>query len=262
MAGFDGLVVWITGGGTGIGRALALELARQGAKVAVSGRRRDRLDEVVTELAATGRDALAVPCDVADEASCRAAVDAVVARFGRLDVAVANAGYGVVGKVAELPDATWRKQFEVNVFGLLNTIRVAVPQLQATKGRMVLVSSVAAFVYPRKNGAYTASKAAVTAIGNTLWAELEGTGVTCTTIYPGFVESEIGQVDNDGVFHPDRADKRPQGLFWTSEAAARAMARGILSRRRAFVFTGHGRLIAWLARTFPWLTSQLMRRLT
>lgn len=262
MAGFDGLVVWITGGGTGIGRSLALEVARQGARVAVSGRRQDRLDEVVTELAAAGREALAVACDVADEASCRAAVEAVVARFGRLDVAVANAGYGVTGKVADVPDATWRKQFDVNVFGLLNTIRVAVPHLKATRGRMVLVSSVAAFVYPKRNGAYTASKAAVSAIGNTLWAELDGSGVTCTTIHPGFVESEIGRVDNDGVFRPERADKRPKALFWTSDSAARAMARGILSRRRIFVFTGHGHVVAWLARTFPWVTSQLMRRLT
>lgn len=260
MGSYDGLVVWITGGGSGIGRALALELAQQGAKVAVSGRRVDRLQEVVEELAATGRPALAVACDVADEASCKAAVATILEAFGQLDVAIANAGFGVAGKVEEMPDEAWRRQFDVNVFGVLNTVRAAMPSLRARQGRMVLVSSVAAFVYPRKNAAYSASKAAVRAIGEALSAELGSSGTTCTTVYPGFVESEIGQVDNQGVFHPEKKDPRPQTFMWTAEAAARAIAKGVLARRRELVITGHGKVIVALSRWLPWLTAWAGKR--
>ena len=85
---------------------------------------------------------------------------------------------------------------------------------------MVLIGSVASFIYTEKSGAYCASKAAVHAIGNTLSLELIGTGVSCTTIHPGFVESEIAQVDNQGVFDPSRPDPRPAQLMWSSERAA------------------------------------------
>lgn len=257
MRPFDGKVVWITGGGTGIGRSLALELARQGAQVAVSGRRQDRLDEVVAACEALGRPALAVPCDVRDEAACQAAVQAILERFGVLDVCVANAGYGVVGKVEQLTDAQWRAQFDVNVFGVLNTVRAALPQLKLSRGRVALISSVAVFANPRRNAAYNASKAAVAALGATLWAELHGSGVSCTTIYPGLVHSEIGQVDNQGVYHPEKKDPRPQAVMWTSEKAARVMADAIADRRRELVFTGHGKLIALVARLFPGVMARL-----
>ena len=95
MDHFKRSVVWITGGGSGIGRALALRFAHEGADVVVSGRRVSKLDEVVSTIEAQGGRALAVPCDVCDVAAVRAAVRSVVERFGRLDVAVANAGVGV-----------------------------------------------------------------------------------------------------------------------------------------------------------------------
>ncbi len=260
MRAFDGKVAWITGGGSGIGREIALELARQGARVAVSGRRADRLDEVVAACTALGAQALAVPCDVSQEADCAAALQAILERFGVLDVCVANAGYALSGRVDELTDAQWRAQFDVNVFGLLNTVRVAMPQLKLSKGRMVLVSSVAAFVHARKNGAYNASKAAVRAIGETLSAELGTSGATCTTVYPGFVHSEIGQVDNQGVFRAERKDPRPAALMWPTDKAARVIVRAAAQRKREFVFTGHGKAIVLLSRWFPSLAAMLARK--
>lgn len=259
---FAGQVVWITGGGSGLGRAMALEFAREGAQVAVSGRRADRLEQIVGLIEAVGSKGVAIPCDVADEDQVAAAARRVEDALGRIDVVVANAGFGVGGRLERTSAAEWRRQLEVNVVGLMMTVRYALPALRRARGRVVLVGSVAAFLGVPGNGAYSASKAAVRSIGETLSLELAGSGVTCTTLHPGFVESEIAQVDNEGVFHPERADSRPRALMWTAEKAAVVMVRAIHQRRREVVFTGHGRIAAFLGRHFPGLTHWLFRRAT
>ena len=248
---FEGASVWITGGGTGLGKAMALEFAREGARVAVSGRRLDRLEGAVEELRALGAEALAVACDVTDEESVEQAVDAVVAAFGGLDVCVANAGFSVAGRIRKLRAAEWRRQFDVNVVGVAITCRAAIPHLEASGGRMALIGSVAALFPAPGLGPYSASKAAVRCLGAALSGELHGTGVTCTTIHPGFVESEIAQVDNQGRFDADREDRRPKNLMWPSDKAARVMVRAIHRRKREYVFTGHGKIGAFFGQHFP-----------
>lgn len=257
---FDGLVVWITGGGSGIGQALALELADLGADVAVSGRRQDRLDEVVAAIEAKGRKAVGIRCDVTDEDDVFAAAKAVADAFGQIDVAIANAGYGVSGSIEQLTAADWRRQFDVNVVGAAITAKAALPYLRETKGRVVLVASVMGMMTMASQGAYAASKFAVRAIGLTLSQELHGSGVSCTTIYPGFVESEIARVDNDGNFDASRKDKRPSKMMWTAPKAAKVMAKAIAARKREFVFTGHGKLGAFLGRHSPGLVHFALTR--
>jgi NAD(P)-dependent dehydrogenase (short-subunit alcohol dehydrogenase family) len=253
-AEFEDRMVWITGGSSGIGRALALEFADQGADVAVSGRRIERLAEVVEVIEAKGRRGLAVPCDVTDESVVEAAVARVVDELGRLDVAVANAGFSVGGRIETLSADDWRRQFDVNVVGLAVTARHALPELRKTQGRLALVGSVSGMIAGPGFGAYSASKYAVRAIGQTLAIELHGSGVSCTTIHPGFVHSEISKVDNQGTFHPERKDKRPQKLMWEPEDAARVMVRAIAKRKREYTFTGHGKLLGFLGRHAPGLT--------
>jgi NAD(P)-dependent dehydrogenase (short-subunit alcohol dehydrogenase family) len=257
---FDGQVAWVTGGGSGIGRALALELGKQGATVAVSGRRRDRLDEVVAALEAAGGRGRAVPCDVTDDASVEAAVADIVEALGGLDVVVANAGFGVAGRIAKLTTADWQRQLDTNVLGVVRTVSAALPHVLARKGRIALMGSVAAFAAPKRNAAYSASKAAVHAYGLTLQAELAGTGASATLIHPGFIASEIGQVDNDGVYHPDRQDPRPAALMWQADAAARVMVRGIAARKPEVVVTGHGKAIYTLARLLPGVVRMIRPR--
>lgn len=248
---FEGLVAWITGAGSGIGRAIALELAKEGAAVAVSGRRVDRLAAVVAEIEAQGGRGLAVPCDVTDDAAVQRAVAEVVAALGGIDVAIANAGMSVGGRIEKLSDADWRRQFDINVFGAVSTARHALPELRKRNGRLCLVGSVAAFLAMPKSGAYSASKFAIRAVGMTLAAELHGSGVSVTTVHPGFVESEIGQVDNQGVFDASREDTRPKQLMWPADRAARAIIAAVRRRKREYVFTGHGKLGAWLGRHVP-----------
>ncbi len=257
---FDERVAWITGGGSGIGRATAVELARQGAVVAVSGRRRDKLQAVVDEIEGLGGRATAVQCDVADEAQLEAAVALVAERFGRLDVAIANAGFSVAGRVEDLDAAAWHRQLDTNVIGAALTAKHALPRLRDTKGRVAFIGSVAAFICAPKLGAYNASKFAVRAIAQTLAVELEGSGVSATIVHPGYVDSEIAQVDNRGRFDPQRVDKRPKNLMWPADKAARVIVQAIHRRKREVVFTGHGKVGAFIGQHLPGIAHLMMRR--
>ncbi len=250
---FDRQVVWITGAGSGIGRALALAFAREGADVALSGRRLDRLEEVAAEVTSLGRRALPVPLDVAADGACEEGVTRIVQALGRLDVAVANAGFSVNGAFESLTLDDWRRQLDVNVIGAVATARAALPELRKTNGRVVFVASVMGLLTLPGQTAYSASKFALRAIGLGLAQELHGTGVSCTTIHPGFVESEIAQVDNSGQFRAGRKDRRPQRLMWPADKAARVMVAAIHGRKREYVFTGHGKAGGFLGRHFPGL---------
>lgn len=257
---FDGHTALVTGAGSGIGAACAVELARRGADVALLGRRADRLQLVADQIHAQGRRALCLPCDVTDHAALGAAVHAAVAQMGGLHLALANAGASVNGRIEDTSIELWRRQLDLNVLGLISTAQHCLPHLRRTHGRLGLVGSVMAFLSIAGSGPYAASKAAVRSIGSTLRLELAGSGVSCTTLHPGFVASEIAQVDNDGVLHPERPDRRPAALMWPTERAASVMIDALHARHTDFVFTGHGRAAAALARHAPGLVELLLRR--
>ncbi len=246
-------VVWITGASSGIGKAMAFEWARLGYKVALSSRRKEVLEAVANEIENSGGEALVVPCDIMEETSIQNAVQQVNTTWGRLDVAVANAGFGVVGGIDKLTAADWNRQLQGNVTGLALTVKHALPHLKQNNGRIGLVGSVGAYVPSPNFGAYGASKAAVNSIGLTLQVELMGTGVSCTTMHPGFVVSEIARVDNQGMWHPERQDPRPANLMWPTEKAAKVMVQAMLKRKKNYVFTTHGKVFVWLQRWFPGL---------
>lgn len=248
---FKDKIVWITGASSGIGREMAIQFAQQGADIAVSARRTDRLRELVSEIEKMGRSALAVPCDVAVEEEVHQSVEQILAHFGKLDIAVANAGFGVGGKIESLTAEDWRRQMDVNVIGLTSTAKHALPHLRKTRGSIVLMGSVAAMISSPNSAPYNASKAAVRAIGQTLSMELHGSGATCTTIHPGFIESEIGKVDKTGVYRADWKDKRPANLMWPTDKAVKAMLKGIAKKKREVVITGHGKVMGFMGRHFP-----------
>jgi NAD(P)-dependent dehydrogenase (short-subunit alcohol dehydrogenase family) len=177
----------------------------------------------------------------------------VIARFGKLDVAVANAGMSVRGKIKDLTAEDWRRQFDTNVVGVALTARFALPELERTKGRLALVASVAALLPTPGTGAYSASKYAVRSIGQTLAVECHAAGVSCTTIHPGYVESDIALVDADGRLDPNLEDPRPKNLMWPTERAADVMLRAIYKRKREYVFTGHGKVGAFFGQHMPGL---------
>jgi short-subunit dehydrogenase len=253
-------VVLITGASSGIGEALAREVGRQGAKVAVAARRTDRLEQLVKDIAAAGGEAMALACDVTRDGDLEQAAAAIRARFGRLDVAVANAGFGVSGRVDDLDLDDFRRQFETNVFGVLRTVYAVLDDLKQSKGTLVLVGSVSSYLSLPSTGAYAMSKFAVRALAEALDAELWADGVSVLLVNPGFVESEIRQVNNAGVLKTDAKDPVPEWLRMPREVAARKIARAIASRRAERNLTAHGAAAIWLARYTPWLTRRVGRR--
>jgi short-subunit dehydrogenase len=253
-------VVWITGASSGIGKAMAFEWAGLGYKVALSSRRKELLDKVANEISQSGGEALVVLCDIMEEASIENAVNHVITTWGRLDAVVANAGFGVFGSIEKLTAKDWNRQLQGNVTGLALTVKYALPHLKKTRGRIGLVGSVGAYLPSPNVGAYGASKAAVHSIGQTLQVELMGTGVSCTTMHPGYVVSEIARVDNEGVWNPERPDLRPANLMWPTDKAARVMVKAMLKRKRVYVFTGHGKVFVGLQRWFPALIRKIMSK--
>ena len=253
-------VVWITGASSGIGKAMAFEWARLGYKVVLSARRKELLEEIALEIKNTGGETLVVPVDIMEEKSIENAVQSIITTWGRLDIAVANAGFGVFGSIDKLTAKDWNRQLQGNVTGLALTVKYTLPHLKQNQGRIGLVGSVGAYLPNPNVGAYGASKAAVHSIGLTLQAELKGTGVSCTTIHPGFVVSEIARIDNEGVWHPERPDPRPSNLMWPTDKAAKVMVKAIMKRRRNYVFTTHGRVLVWLQRWFPNLVRTIVSK--
>jgi NADP-dependent 3-hydroxy acid dehydrogenase YdfG len=249
---FKGQVVWITGASSGIGAALAKEFVKEGAIVALSARRVERLAELAKEL---GNCAHVFALDVQKKAKVEEVASDIVAQFGKIDVVIANAGYGVIGMMEDLSEEVWRKLFDTNVFGVVWTLQAAIPHLKKSHGRIAIMSSVAGKLAFGQGAAYSASKFALMGIANSIYQELHNDGVSVTTIAPGLVESEIHSIDNLGKMQlSDRLDKKATLLKWPTDRAARVMVKAIHERKREEVITGHGKVAAFLGTHLPGLT--------
>jgi NADP-dependent 3-hydroxy acid dehydrogenase YdfG len=193
-----GKVALVTGAGSGIGEATALALAASGATVAVSGRRRERLDQVVARIEASGGKALALPGDVALEADATKSVEDVVAQFGRIDILVNSAGVNEAGGVESLTLDQWRRVIDTNLYGTLYTCKAAVPHMKAQgEGDIINISSTSGRRAAGLFGPYSTSKFGVTGLTEGLRQEVGGAGIRVSLIEPGATESEIADSITD-----------------------------------------------------------------
>jgi 3-oxoacyl-[acyl-carrier protein] reductase len=194
-------VALVTGASQGIGRATALALAEAGARVGVAARSADKLASLVSEVEGAGGAALAVPMDVADAAQVKAGFQQVLAKFGRLDILVNNAGVYEFAPLEAITEAHVRKLFDVNVLGVLFASQAAARYFDAAGGSIINISSAATSQTLPSTVVYTASKAAVEAITQTLAKELGPRNIRVNAINPGGVETEgvhaAGLLDND-----------------------------------------------------------------
>ncbi len=212
----DSPVALITGGSSGIGAATVRQLLARGHRVAVTGRDHDRLDRFAKELGKPA-DLLTLPGDAADYGAVRAAVESTVAQFGRLDTVVANAGFATHDDLADGDPAGWREMVLTNVLGPALLIRAAVPALKRTRGRIVLIGSVAGLIHTPGN-IYGATKWAVTGLAENTRLLATGDGIGVTLICPGAVETNffdpIGgpPADRPGGYLP--ADQLAASIVW------------------------------------------------
>ena len=188
---YDGTVVVVTGGGSGIGRAIARAFAEQGARVAVAGRREQALHDTVADVPDDRR--LVIAADAATQAGVAAIVTAVTARWQRIDVAVANAGLSEPGTVDELDEASWERMRSVNLDGLIRFARAVVPHLRTSRGTFLAMSSVAGFGGDWRQAGYNATKGAANALVQSMALDLGRDGVRVNAIAPAFTATALTQ---------------------------------------------------------------------
>jgi NAD(P)-dependent dehydrogenase (short-subunit alcohol dehydrogenase family) len=254
-------VVAVTGASAGIGREVALAFAREGAKVVVGARRRERLDELVAQIQAAGGQAVAALLDVGEEEDVRRFVGTAAARFGRLDVLVNNAGYGVHGRVEETPSAAFERIMRVNYLGTVHGCRAALPVMKKQgSGVIVNISSIVGHRALPGGAAYAASKAAQISLAESLRVELRGTGIHVCSVHPISTVTEFHEV----LSRESAGNVRPMGPRQSAEAVARAVVRCAKRPRPEVYPYPPSRLIVWLNALSPrivdWLAYRGARR--
>ena len=228
-------VVLITGASSGIGRALALELGKRGARLALTARRGDELLKVAEEVGRTGGEVLALPADVRDPEAMKAVAERVRERWGRIDVLVANAGMSSTTAATKLNAGEVGDVITVNVIGVVNSVAAVLPaMLERGAGQLVAISSLASYRGMPKSGAYSASKAAVSTFFESLRVDLRRSNIDVTTIHPGFIRTPMTA---------GRKKKLP--FLLEPEDAACRIVRAIERRARTYAF--------------PWQLASLVR---
>jgi short-subunit dehydrogenase len=257
---FRNKAVLITGASSGIGEVLAWQLAQSGAQVTLSARRKSLLENLAARIAESGKlRPVIVECDVTRDGDLERAVTETVREFGKLDVVIANAGFGVAGAFKDLSIGDYRRQFETNVFGVLRTIYAALPEIEKTKGNIVIIGSVAGWLSVPRASAYGMSKFALRNLANCIEAELEPLGVKVTLISPGWVASNFGRVDNQGNLQEKPRNPPPAWLVMPTDKAVKEILRAVARGKREAVITGHGKVAVALERFAPGMLHAILR---
>jgi short-subunit dehydrogenase len=259
---FQNKSILITGASSGIGEELAWQLSQLNARLTLTARRRELLDALAEKIVASGKPApLVIPADVTNDTDLPHAVNETLRLHNKLDIVIANAGFGVVGSFQKLTLDDYRRQFETNVFGLLRTLYAALPAIEQSHGNIVLLGSVAGWSATPGASPYAMSKFAVRALASAITPELALSGVKVTLISPGFVASNIRRVDNKGTLHSDAKEPIPAWLVMPTGKAVRQILRAIARGQREAIITGHGKVLVAISRFAPWILRAASRRI-
>jgi short-subunit dehydrogenase len=258
MPAYEGKAVVLTGASQGIGRALALALAGQRARLALAARDEAALAAVAAACTARGAETLVVPTDVSDERACRALVERAVERFSRLDALVNNAGVGMLARLDEVTDLSpYERLMRVNYLGSVYPTYHALRHLVASRGQIVGVSSLAGLSGVPGRTAYAASKHAQVGFFDSLRIELHGTGVAVTVVCPYFVQSEIRRRAAGPDGRTVTASPVQESEVMTAEECAARIVRAMERRQRLLVMTLKGRLGRFVKLVAPGLVDRL-----
>ena len=218
-------MVIITGASSGIGRTLALELARRGARVGLIARRSEVLAEVIDEIEQSGSKALAVAADVKDVQGIKAAAQLVTESLGPIDVLIANAGIATTTHATKLQPEEVAAVMQTNVVGAANSVAAVLPtMLERRNGQLVAIASLSAYRGLPMSAAYCASKAALSSFFESLRIDLIGSGVAVTIVYPGFIRT------------PLTAGRKRMPYLMDVEYAAGKIIYAIEKRKKSYAF--------------------------
>lgn len=261
LLSYAGRTVVVTGASQGIGKALCLALAPQGAQLVLAARDEARLREVADECRRLGASTLVVPADVAVDADCRRIVAEAAARFGSLDALVHNAGIGMWSRFDEVRDLSiYETLMKVNYLGCVYLTYHALPHLTKARGQIVAVSSLAGLTgVPTRTG-YAASKHAVFGFFDSLRIELEGTGVSVTVVAPDFVVSQIHRRSLGPDGRPMGENPMQTAHLMTAEVCAARIVLAMERRRRLAILSLRGRVGRFVRLVAPRLIDGIAAR--
>ena len=267
---YQDAVAIVTGAGSGIGRAIAIELARRGGEVVLADIELDDARTVADEIAQGGGRASAQRLDVADAASVEALIAQIVADHGRLDYLFNNAGIAVTGDVSMYTPESWRRIVEVNLMGVVHGVQAAYPRMLAQGyGHIVNIASTAGLLPSPSLVSYSTTKHAVVGLSRGLRAEAHGRGVRVSAVCPGVIRTAILQGGKHGILlRPlsEQDERRELGDFFErfrpmpSDLFARRLLDRVARNQGIIVIPGWWRLLWWLDRLSPRLSDYLARR--
>ena len=251
-------VAIITGASSGIGKALAFEFARRGAKVVIAARSFPKLEEINNALVAMGTESLPVVVDVTSELDCRNLIKETIRRFGRIDIFVNNAGISMRALFADCELEVLKHLMDVNFWGTVYCTKYALPYLLESKGSLVGVISIAGYIgLPGRTG-YSASKFAVRGFLDTLRVENINKGLNVLVVAPGFTTSNIRNVALTADGTQQGETPRDESKMMPAETVAIKITDAIEKRRRSLVLTFvEGKLTVFLGKWMPGLLDRL-----
>jgi short-subunit dehydrogenase len=251
-------VVAITGASAGIGRATAIRCARRGDAVAICARRSDRLDTVAADIRAAGGTALAVTADVTSLEDMERFVDRTVGELGTIDVMICNAGFGIAGAIDETTPAQMRELMDVNYMGTFYAARTALCRFRRSgSGHIIIISSIVGRRGVPYMGAYSATKFAQVGMAECLRAELAGSGIHVTVVYPVSTETEFFEVmSRETGTTVTRASGPRQDAGVVADAIVRAIDHPVPEVFPHFT----SRALVWANTLAPGATDRLVKR--
>lgn len=262
MNDMQGKTVIVTGGSSGIGKAIAVAMARRGARVVISGRQAEALRQVAEEIRAFQPEVLAVQGDVSNEEDCRHLVDETVNRFGGIDILVNNAGMSMRALFRDTELTVLKRLMDINFWGTVYCTKYALPYLLVSRGSVVGISSIAGMKgLPARTG-YSASKFAMQGFLEALRIENLKTGLHVLVCCPGFTASNIRKtaLAKDGTAQGE--SPRDEDKMMQPEEVAEALIRAIHRRKRTLVLTTQGKLTVLLNKFFPgWMDKQVFNHI-
>jgi short-subunit dehydrogenase len=253
-------VVIITGASSGIGRSLALEAARSGARLVLAARNMANLSEVVDEIKQFNENVIACQTDVSKESDCQKLIETTVSKFGKIDILINNAGISMRAIFADADLKVIHRLMDVNFWGTVYCTKFALPYLLKSKGSVVGVSSTAGFMgLPGRTG-YSASKFAMQGFLESLRIENIRNGLHVLIASPGFTASNIRNSALNGKGEQQGESPRDENSMMTSERVAKLIIRAIKIRRRNLVITFEGKFLRQIKWVVPGLIDKMIYR--